>query len=105
MVATIHPTVATEVIGVGISRRMVNRISIYDVQRVTEIRRHDGKSLCVCLLQEGGYQDAETSLAFPFLRTDNLTLFLNLCDETTRVHEFAESIRKRRLGKEQWDLN
>ena len=105
MVTTIHPTVPTKVIEVDISRRMVNRKSIYDALPVAEIWRHDGKSLCVCLLQEGGYKDAETSLSFSFLRTDNLTLFLNLCDETTRVHEFAESIRKRRLGKEQWDLN
>ena len=84
---------------------MVNRISIYDALRVAEIQRHDGTFLCFRLLQEGGYQDSETSLAFPFLRTDNLTPFLGLRDETTHVHEFVELIRERRLGKEQWDLN
>jgi len=55
VVTTIHPTVPTKVIEVDISRRMVNRKSIYDALPVAEIWRHDGKSLCVCLLQAGGY--------------------------------------------------
>lgn len=84
-------------IEVEITSSLVNRIGIYAALGVAEIWRYDGESLRFCLLQDdGAYHDAESSLAFPFLKPAHLTPFLRLddnVDETSRVRQFVAWLR------------
>jgi Uma2 family endonuclease len=78
-------------IEVEITSSLVNRVGIYASLRVPEIWRFDGTKLRFCVLANDTYLDAQSSLAFPFLRPEHLEPFLKLdtvTDETTRIREF-----------------
>ena len=88
------PDLAVEV---EITSSLVNRVSIYAALQVPEIWRFNGTTLRFCILQQDGtYRDGEHSLAFPFLKPEHLTPFLQMearKDETTRMREFVSWLR------------
>ena len=94
------PDLAVEV---EITSSLVNRVSIYAALRVPEIWRFDGTTLQFCVLQEdGNYRSHENSLAFPFLKPEHLTPFLQIDvdkDETTRIREFVSWLRHQEFAR------
>jgi Uma2 family endonuclease len=88
------PDLAVEI---EITSSLVKRVGIYAALRVPEIWRFNGTTLQFSALQEdGSYQSSEYSLAFPFLKPEHLTPFLQIDakkDETTRLREFVSWLR------------
>ncbi len=80
-------------IEVEITSSLTNRVGIYAAMGVRELWRFDGEILRFCSLREDGeYQTSESSLAFPFLRPEHLTPYLQFdetTDETTRIRQFV----------------
>ncbi len=85
-------------IEIEMSRSLVGRIGIYAAIGIPEVWRFNGKRLRFCLLNSGGeYEDSESSLAFPFLKTADLLPYLgpldDPMDETSRVRNFVNWLR------------
>lgn len=85
-------------IEIEMSRSLVGRIGIYAAIGIPEVWRFNGKQLRFCLLSsEGKYEDSESSLAFPFLKTADLMPYLgpidDPMDETSRVKGFVKWLR------------
>jgi Uma2 family endonuclease len=85
-------------IEVEISRSLANRVGIFAAIGVKELWRHNGEKLRFCIRQDDGtYQDRDSSLAFPFLKSTDLDPYLRLdddIDETTRVRRFRDWLRE-----------
>jgi len=64
-------------IEVDITSRSIPRQPIYAALGVPELWRFDGKNLEVTILGKNGYVRAESSIAFPFLKMDQFSQFVN----------------------------
>jgi Uma2 family endonuclease len=84
-------------IEVEISHSLAKRIQIYAALGVPEVWRFDGQQLRFCRLEsDGSYVDESSSLAFPFLRPENLMPLLKLPDdnnETRRIKSYVNWLR------------
>ena len=88
-------------IEIEMSRSLVGRIGIYAALGLPEVWRFDGKRLRFCLLSTSGkYEDSESSLAFPFLKSADLMPYLgpldDPLDETSRIKAFVTWLRSQR---------
>ena len=80
-----------------VSRSAVNSLNIYAAIRVPEIWRFDGEVLRIHVCQvDGGYQESEQSLAFPFLKPGEFVAWVQKADEldddelwTRQIEEWA----------------
>lgn len=87
-------------IEVEVSRSSLDRHGIYAALGVPELWAFDGKELRVYHRREdGAYEIAESSLAFPFLTIEEVPKFLRLDDprdEQSRLQEFIEWARSQK---------
>jgi len=85
-------------IEIDITSSSLNRLGIYSALRVPEVWRFDGQTLTFHVLgSDGHYAVTPTSLAFPFLKPDELVRFLNLRltqDENEVVQDFRVWVRQ-----------
>ena len=85
------------VIEVENTTRIIQRLPIYVALGVPEIWRHDGLRLTGLALVGGTYQPTESSVAFPFLKIDDLNQFLHratLVRKNQLLLEFRDWVRK-----------
>lgn len=94
------PDLALEV---EISRRLLDRVSIYAKLGVPEIWRFDGKSLRILLRgPDGDYHPSDRSASLPMLPPADLVRFIRLratLDETTLVRQFRAWVREKLAGQ------
>ena len=79
------------VVEVDITHTDIDKNALYAAMGVPEFWRYDGRILNIYLLQDGEYQESETSLAFPEIAKDLLYQFLQDCNEQ------GETASKRQL--------
>jgi Uma2 family endonuclease len=65
-------------IEVDVTRKSLDRFSIYAVIGVPEVWRHEGGRVEACALRDGEYELVRESLSFPGLAVAELTRFLEL---------------------------
>jgi Uma2 family endonuclease len=63
-------------IEIDITSSSLNRMGIYRALGVAEIWRFDGQFLNIYQLVKGEYQDCQVSRIFPFLRSEDIMIFL-----------------------------
>ena len=68
------------VVEVDITHTDIDKNALYAAMGVPEFWRYDGQILKIYLLQDGEYQEAETSLAFPDIAKDLFYQFLQDCN-------------------------
>ena len=74
----------------------MNRMEIYAALGVSEVWRHDGKTLTIECLAEGRYSAQEASRALPLLQRGDILRFLEASQtmgETSWVREFRRWVR------------
>ena len=64
------------VVEVDVHHDSRSKFSIYAAFGVSEIWRFDGQTLAIHIFEQGGYREAETSLALPMLTNSIMTGFL-----------------------------
>ncbi|MEB3232678.1 MAG: Uma2 family endonuclease [Leptolyngbyaceae bacterium] len=79
------------VVEVDITHTDIDKNALYVAMGVPEFWRYDGQVLRIYLLQDGAYQESETSLTFPEIAKDLLYQFLSDCNEQ------GETVSKRQL--------
>ena len=88
------PDLAVEI---DVTRSSLDRMGVYAILGVPEIWRFDGTAITFYRRNDAGqYDQTERSCAFPFLRSADVTRFLDRrsCeDETTLVRAFATWVR------------
>ena len=87
------PDLAVEV---EVSRSLLDRQSLYAALGIGEIWRFDGERLTALVLEGDGYSEVEFSRALPFLRVQELSLWLRKAretDETTWIRSFRRWVR------------
>ena len=85
------------VLEIEVSRSTLDRIGIYAVFGVPEIWRCDSERLIVCRLNNGAYEESETSGAFPHVRPAQLLEFIKQrlqLGEVALVKEFRQWVRE-----------
>ena len=82
------------VIEIDSSRSSMEKLALYREMGVPEVWRHDGDSVTIHVLQERGYETAETSRAFPIVSATKLTELLET-RRTQKRYEWLQSIRER----------
>ena len=65
------------VVEVEITRRLLDRVSIYEALGVPELWRYDGRKLRVFVLVKGKYRERDRSPTFPTLPLDQVGRWLN----------------------------
>ncbi len=84
-------------IEIEMSRSLLSRIGIYGALGVKEVWRYDGRRLRFCHLHvDGTYRDGTASLAFPFLKPEDLEPYLTFDsqrDETTCIRQYVKWLR------------
>lgn len=84
-------------IEVEVTRRVLDRMSIYAALGVPEIWQIGKNGVTFHVLQDGKYQPRANSLAFPQLAATDLTPFLDQLekiDDTALVKQFREWVRR-----------
>jgi Uma2 family endonuclease len=83
------------VVEVDITHRDINKPALYAQLGVSEFWRFDGRSLFIFQLQDGKYQEVETSPIFPMLKKSTLYDFLAQCqiDEVEAEINFRTWVR------------
>ncbi|MGB3694816.1 MAG: Uma2 family endonuclease [Spirulinaceae cyanobacterium] len=80
-------------IEIDITSSSINRMEIYLNLGVPEIWRYDGQLLKMYALKDGQYQPCSCSLAFPFLKGEEIERFLTL-KKTTRENALISMFRQ-----------
>ena len=81
------------VIEIDSSHSSMEKLALYREMGVPEVWRHDGDSVTIHVLQERGYETAETSRAFPIVSATKLTELLET-RRTQKRYEWLQSIRE-----------
>lgn len=81
------------VIEIDISHSSMEKLALYREMGVPEAWRHDGDSVTIHVLQERGYETAETSRAFPIVSATKLNELLET-RRTQKQYEWLQSIRE-----------
>ena len=81
------------VIEIDISHSSMEKLALYREMGVPEVWRHDGDSVTIHVLQEKGYETAETSRAFPIVSATKLTELLET-RRTQKRYDWLQSIRE-----------
>jgi len=92
------PDLAVEI---EINRSLMDRMGIYQVLKIPEIWRYDGKKLLVHVLKNGRYVVQKSSPVFPEIRVGELVRFLKLGfknGDLAMVQAFRPWVR-RQVGK------
>lgn len=88
------------VIEIDVTRRSKKKLKLLGSMKVPEVWLHDGKKLSFLIRSRTGeYRDKATSKAFPFLRPDDFTRFIEQYGEMSEhdlVTAFVKQARKRR---------
>lgn len=88
-------------IEVEVSRRLAERVAVYEALRVPELWRYDLERLRVFELQPGGYVERDRSIAFPTLPLDEVHRFVEMSWNMEEL-EWDKAVRawaRRRLVK------
>ena len=87
------------VIEIDITHRTLDKLPIYATLGMPEVWRCDGSRLAVLILEGGGYQEQEESLALPGVTATTLSRWLGQCrqmdsaDWILQVRDWARSLR------------
>jgi Uma2 family endonuclease len=86
------------VIEVAVTRRVLDRLPLYEAMAVPEVWCHDGKKLAVLVLEGGKYVERRKSKVLPMLPMAELARFIDQrgkLDETALLRSFRAWVRGR----------
>ncbi|MBP0018425.1 MAG: Uma2 family endonuclease [Cyanobacteria bacterium SBLK] len=89
------------VIEIDITSSSIDRMALYITLGIPEVWRYDGNAIAFYRLQNGQYQTCETSVIFPFVRSEDILQFLNrsgTMGENRLIRSFREWVRERSQG-------